>query len=505
MARLTQRDQYRLVEIYTEPSHSWTDVTPGIREEGVVFEDVAFGISSLRFTLTDATARYILNLIYRGMKVRFKGGYLLGRREWLFEGNVTEWTPIFPTSGVFKLEITALDPLFVLTTHKPGIVTYPCKPGKRKIYARKFQEVRRIKLSEIVKGILNEFGFTLGSFEIPAHRDITFNRLYPITQNEFETDYDFILRLLRGRVGDTRSTYFDWRDEAVRHGHAIIFAETKGAADKPETKIYVLPEIKVMEDANLAKTVFVYHSPDSLSPLVLPETYDPSEAATRMPITNVQVQERQDLALADKFFVKEARKVGKGEPGPEVGKAAEGEESKDDSPNDDPPEGWNSWQPIPELIEKDVLAGKLVGLNPLDPTDYFRRWPWSKAKKYFKPREMVFESSSHQLDGNEDDDALADDAPDDSPPPGKDTAEGHGKNQTAEGGRRAKRKDFHDAHPTQWGITVTFTTFHGNPTLLAKMLYDVEGLLPRYSQRYVATKITHSFTTKYTNEIELSR
>ncbi|MBX4215732.1 hypothetical protein KW797_02195, partial [Candidatus Parcubacteria bacterium] len=399
MNTLTSREQFRLLEIeLVADSGSYSDYSNDLAEDPVTIEEVAFGIDSLKFTIVKR-AESLLNSIQRAMRVRFKGGYLFGRQEWIFDGRISSWKPHFPDSGQVRLEVTAYSALWLLTRRKPGCVYYPSIPFPLTLYTRVFHFGTSIKLSAIVKGIIAEYSadIKLGSFSIPKERDFEFTLYNPVVQNEDESDFDFVARLLRGRAGTTDKVFHNWLEEAQRHGHAVFFSETKGSGAKPETVFHVIPEADLVADDNKTDISFVFHRKDSDTPLVNADTYVPDADDARIPIHDVSVEENQDAAEGyTQLVIKEAanskKKKKKGNvPVLQVGVSAETEETPEEAPEkDEPPDGWFAWEPDLDAIRKAREAGELKDL-PTNPIDLFneikKSWPWSRAKKYFRPRE----------------------------------------------------------------------------------------------------------------------
>jgi hypothetical protein len=496
-------EQYRRLEIKLDDA--WIDFTQSSTPYPVTIEDHAFGLDKLAFTLTgagqtpleatefDLQPAVLLDLIRRGQEVRFKGGYLEGRREWLFYGYIADWEVLYRDSGKIDLSVTAYDPLWLLTLRKPSPITYPSRaPATGVLYNRQFHRAKAITLKEIVQGILAEYNLDPDILKIPDSRNFEFTELHPITQKEDETDYKFLDRLLTGKAGSYDETFTSWQDEAYVFAGCVFFAETSGAGTDHKTRVCIFPQLDLLAPPNAADTTFVFHRyQGTAAEFVTRAEYAPDDPKGKMPIHNVVVKDDGDKVIHDRRIIKEAARK-KGTLGPYFPVATQtvDDQSLDNGNEDLPPAGWQTWTPDPALVRAARRpGGELFNVSWVTVA---KKWTWAQAKKYFTSKQILFHPSAAPAAKTADD---------------EDTKAEPTATLGAGGGSGKKKKpdqeqQLADAHALKFGVTVTCHTFHGNPTLVAKKCYDLRGLLERYSGTYLLVKAVHVFGDTYKNELE---
>lgn len=521
MSTRDSRAQYRRLEIDVgSDERKWVDITHLLGDEELVVEDNVSELDSMTFTLSRG-GDSALQVLVEGMRVRFKGGYLEGRKEWLFEGFVTSADIQYKDDGDIAVEVTAVNILWPTTLFKPGFVTYPTIRTENCPYQREFHFVDEIKLSEIVRGILEEYDVEIGELDIKPAYDFTFTQLHPISQNEDESDYAFLRRLLTGET--TGGGYTDnGEDEPEMHGHALLLVQTSGTGDQPETSVQIRSDQYLIEEDSPSDIVFVFHRRNSNVLLADFALYEVDGLATRLSIHGVRPQHNTGEAKQPHTMrVKETprsaisklfdrKKHGKGGALAPVDKAAEVEHAPDGpaGPQKDPPGGWNAWEFDEAAFAAAEEAGEFgSGFDNLNPAEVVANWPWEKAKRFFKPRETRYEASNIQLTADTHDDALKvdEDKPQDLAAGGGPSTAGGRKSKSGDGVRRAKTIRKNPATPKQWGDTLTFQTHFGNPAVFSRKLHRVEGLLPKHEGLWFLLKVRHKFGAGYTLEIEGAR
>lgn len=565
MPRLAQREQYRLLQM-DFGEEKWTDITYLLADDDLVVEESSDEIDMMTFTVDHdpLVVELFISWVFRGLPIRFKGGYLKGSQRWLFDGVVSHWEPIFGDNGRLKCKVTCYDKAYELQLSIPGNITYPAATPTVTQFVNRTFHVRKeatslkseytaeetsITLSEIVTGILMEFP----SIKIaPPHPSVVgecrpiggrnkilvntlfdwrYTHIHPIVQNETESDYHFIQRLLTGKSGGrgelANEAYSDrdTMEEPFVHGHCMFYMGTNGSGKEPESLFYVLPEEyffpkdennKPVEEAG--KIEFVFHNANGLVELVNPETFDPSAENARMPIINVTIRENPDRAQGlHRIRVKEVpardpklqkgKKTGLTAP---PGETSEVEEGVSQIWGREPPGGWGTWEPDRDKILAEAgkgSAGEFGDMNELSAIDHLRdhkKWPWKRAMKYYKIREALFSASNRQfIPGDDEDPFKVDDSQDEQAPPpgskkGKDWLKAQYSRPSSHYRAVKKRRYF-------FGMYLTFKMNYGNPHISAKKVYWVDGVTIRYNGMWFMNKVKHIFGKQYTSEIEMTR
>jgi len=554
MPRLVQREQYRLLELKTQPeadlpppvgtiaaaasavisglprtNDDWLDITTWIKSDVLTVEDSAFEIDMLKFVVA-REVDWLVDSIFRGMKVRFKGGYIAGHQEWLFDGYVANFKPLFPDDGRPRLSVMCMDDLWRLQNNRPGRITYPVVRSDTTRYTRDFHFVDEIRISEIVEGIIAEYGFEIGDITILEEHNYKFTLRNPISQGETETDYQFVQRILTGKSSGSakaspgRNRKADQEPEV--HAHALFFMETSGADNEPETKFFVQPEDVLMGEATgegggggavasaisgaadaalsaigisglFSRSDIQFQYNRAGGQVVDPNNYEPDSSSATLILKGVQVDENQSNSRSnevDRVQENPRSRRGSSESGqtsdvdgaPGTTDDVANEITSPEDENDGPPGGWTAWEPDEVAIEAADRAGRFGDV--VNPTEFIQNWPWERAKEFFIPKENRFESSATPMSADGDAEE-ATETPPDIPIPGS--------------GRAKKRQ--HTARTRQWGITLKATCPNGNPRVVAKKIYAVRGLLGRYTGDWFMEKVIHTFGGRYTMGVNFGR
>lgn len=552
---LLYREQYRRLEIKVDPDgkdpsgfmaaapevvtdilgetdfvkNGWVDISSLVKNSPIKVQDNAIGIDSLEFSIY-VGASFFIDTLFRGMEVRFKGGYLKGHSEWLFDGYIHDWKVKFPNSGKPYINIICHDRLWLLKQVVPGRITYPTLPTKNISYARTFNIIpdkkAEITVSEIVNGILADYEevITVGSITIPVAYDWTFNIKNPISQNENESDYDFLMRLLTGKkgAGGGRKVVPGNSKESGVYAHCLFYMETGGVDDAPDTKFYIIPEDELLlntpkDDTDLGaigaalsgvvdvpgvtdggdKIEFYYHIQGG--EIVTPDGYNPGGKPAKLIMKDVTVSENQDMS--------DSQDVERIQEHPRRKKKGDGSGAADNPDADDQassretvegeggeaPESWAYY----ELDESKVEAAESAGaFKEFDDFALFtqvgqfqRKWNWGDSsapgpvRRFWKRKDIVYEGSGSQIDSD-------------------------GSSDSASAARGSGGKPKVRTHPERrgkWGLTLTARIPNGNPQCLAKSIYTLHGLLARYSGEWFLDKVTHNFHQRYTMSVEFKR
>jgi len=255
---------------------------------------------------------------------------------------------------------------------------------------------------------------------------------------------------------------------------------------------------------DLGDVEFVYHQAGK--EIVDPSSYCPDQPKGKAIMRGVTVT--MDRKLAEKVevtLVKESpsnNAPSSGDGAMVVKKQGAAQTETDDGITD---EALTFYDPDMDKINKADLAGKFGGMNPSTVLNSFSK---KDFLQYGTVKEVMFTTTDKALTPTGDGPALQDVSNEGSTPAVGESsplaalpkAAGSLGNKKA---HRAKLSKKVKDRPFIWGIKVAFETAHGNPCLMARKSYKVSGLLKRYSGEYFAMKVSHVFSDRYVNKVEL--
>lgn len=501
---------YRKVEIEAPfVKGTWIDITRQLGSGVVTLTEETTGIDQLQFTIKHGAAFWIDN-INEGMKVRLTAGYavelfLQTTKRVMFEGVVSSFKPLLPDTGIPGLRITCMNRLFELTKEKPGRIAYPgIKIANHPPpYNRDFHFGVAMKISDIVQGILNEYGIPIKQIRIEPAHDYEFQLHNPISQNEDETDWDFIQRLLTGHSNQTRRRVRQKKVNHLVNARARLFMEVDPIEQRALAT--VAPEADLIADTN-DDIRFVYQSPGVLS--VDENEYDPTSNITDLMMRGASLSENKEDATGKE--VQHRQDVKKGAKGRRsVGKAAKptdpqnkGAQRKDVVSSGDgdkpPPDLAFNYRINEQLVAKDLKSGKLPsGINILSAV-VSGQLKWKDVKKYFTPRQVANVPSGRTIPGAKPIPRQA------STPTGFTGSLGKGSGGKGAKGTQGSGEVVQGARIKKYGQTLSFST-RGNLFVLCRKSYPVEFPFGRYTGNWFLLKLEHRIGETYVMQVEMGR
>lgn len=540
------------------PALVFNDVTRDLGSSDLTVEESDEAIDSARFTIKHNADLWIENIVY-GMQVRIEGGYMAKKGQGLFgkggeqvsriyfQGIITDWNPVFPDSGKPELEITCHTNLYNLTKRRPGRVTYPTRirapitalvpdlvpldaallpptvfptdptnPGfapsgspanvPEPEYARLFhfrQEGGTIKMSEIISGILKEYGLNIKQVKIDDEDDYEFTLADPISQNETESDFDFILRLLSGKTELTSDD--PSKENVVINGRARIFEEYDHKTQS--TRVNVVPEHDLIQDVGTEK--FFYHVLDAQRLDIV--NYDPTSKGAQLIMRNISFEDNPDEGKAGVTAVKQDvnrkgnKRKNKGAPsgadadvGDETPEKLE-QRSEDGSPAN-APYPFN-YELDRQKVRAAVKAGELTPEDAVSLAARAGHVEWEEVKHWFK--EKTQHEASGRVGGTLDGATQTPEDQVNNPElESESTTTGKGKKRKR---RRKKKKKAHKERVKKYGMRLGFRT-HGSIFVMSRKSYFVNlATIDRYSGLWYCAKVVHSLNNPYRMQVELVR
>lgn len=486
-----------VASLLEQGSGKMVDVSYNLGGSTVEFLETDLGIDRLSFTLRHGAEGWLDHLRV-GYRAIFEGGYAqeisgVQTRRTFIDGVVSRMSPVFPDSGVPELQVTVESLLFLLTRNRPGKVSFPNAGDSPEdlLHRRVFHLGRStIRMSEIIKGVVEEYGIEVAQIRIDPEHDSEFDATHVVTQQEDETDFDFLLRLVTGRSRNSapgRRAIGTAQDEAENptiNGHARMFMEFHPLSGKPVFR--VVPEKELLSDRGALK--FLYQSAQSRRHRIIPSSqYDPLSPTAELIIKNVSLSDDPDTARG-----KETQVVSDVSTDPQVGD--EGAQQKEVSVFGDKLFIGTVIEPI---LKEAIAKKEIASAELLDPVA--GRFGKRAIGAYYTQPQTKFQPAGTKLSNDPDKNKKKPGAAPASAPTqvlGSGSG-GDGAPGTADSVSRDKGDKYR-----RFGQSLSFET-HGNIFMLKARAYQVELGVGRYDGFWYATKVTHVFGKTYRMKVEM--
>ena len=479
-------------------------------------------IDQLVFTIRHG-ATFWIETIREGLNCKLTAGYavdVLGQttKRMMFEGIVTSYEPILPDNGKPELRVVCQNRLHELTKRKPGRVTYPSIPipNYPYPYQRKFNITDKpLAISDIVRGVLEEHGIPIAQISIDKQHDYAFDITDPISQNEDETDYEFLQRLLTGKSSKTRRRpKGEKKTNHLVNARARMFMEVDPV--QQVSKVHVVSEATLVLDGvrdaqqrsdqlwsfpplpgggvplvPRGNVHFTYNVPGTQK---ADETeYNPLATDANLVIRGVQLRENREDATGKEIVhrqdvtnkAKGRRSVGQAVKSTDpVNKGAQRSDLLTKKSSDPPPSdfAWN-YTLNHELVLRDRNAG-ILKIGDLSGAVTSGRVGWTEVKKYFIPRQVSHPPSARTIPKSVD-------IPRTATTPTGFTGDDKG-------------TQVQDNRIKKYGTTLSCWT-HGNIFVLCRKSYDIFFPFGRYTGAWFLTKIEHQWGNTYRMTLEFGR
>jgi hypothetical protein len=519
---------YRKLEVGVGGLGTMFDLTSALGDTTVRLEEEIHRIDRLSFTLQYGGAEYA-DAILEGDPVTFTGGYVDAAAgggtpsRVMFKGHVSHALPRFTRNGRVELDVIAEDARYRLTRNKPGKLSYPCPAAPAGLpFPRPWRSGKgavplksggaagsgpTLAISQIVRGIVEEYGIKVGEILIDEGFDWAFGIADrdKLTQNPDETDYEFILRRLtgQGRFNGLR------RDEEARliNAYAVNFMEVDPIDG--EAKFYVMPESKIITQVN--GPTFIWQGLGH--PMVPSSEYDPTGPSARIIAEEVQVRVNTDLQrYREEQHRKDVARKAKGRKGHKAdsgplnrGEAVQhGDDDTEIQEAIDAGTIGKSFVPDDEKIKAAVASGQVpagFGIE-LAKRAIAGSITADEVRQWMKPRATTFEAPSRKLSGK-DGEANVPEKPDTSPAPEPKLGAGKPKN-TPKRKKAPKVKPLGDLIQ-KFGQTMSFTV-PGNIFVQCRRMSKVELPSQRFGgENWFCRRIVHEFGRMWNMSLELAR
>jgi hypothetical protein len=497
------------------------DVTENLGKTTVKFEEELNKLDRLTFSLVHGGEVYA-ELLDIGDPVTFEGGYRWDQAgsgtptRVFFKGFVTEPSIKCAGGGRVIVDVTAQDVRWLLTRNKPGSLTYPAPKYDHEIYPREFRKgvkgpggVTGLKISDIVKGILEEYAPTLkiGKMKILEDDDYLFTFDNPIVQNADETDFQFVLRLLTGE-GQSRFTGVHRDERRVVNANAVWWMEPNPLTG--EAEVHIVNEEEALKEQGLVEFIWQGEGFEKV-----PEAdYDPTAMGARIICKELTFKQNLDLARNREVRVqKDVQKKAKGKKGKtQATQATEpngvrGEESER-SDEDQSPAAIQSFLDTHEIDEAKVRASGAANAATAG-LEIFRKVSSGQARlsqyrHFFKPKEVRQEATSRAITSKPGDA----DRPEKPEAPATDTPLPPGAPKAKKKTKKPKKLKPLGERIQKFGFTVSASGVHGNIFMQARRMYKVKAPVPRYAPDghvWFCHKVIHEFGQLYTMSWEMGR
>ena len=476
------------------------DITKLLGSSTVTFEETDQGTDQLTFTIKHAAAVFIEKLSI-GTRVEFRGGYNIERRDGtltkkgFFNGFVSQRRPKVLDNGRLELEVVAEDALFLLSRNKPGTISYPSKIISGPMHNKNFHFKDKMKLSDIIRGIIKEYSIPIKQISIDEDRDLEFTQARPFTQTSKESDLEFLTRIMTGRSKDGLTpAKKKEEEEKLVNARARMFMEWD--AEERVSKFNVLPESKLLGEAHFGGIFFQYHAEGGrLIPVrEFDPTRDPSKELTRLIMSNVQIKENADKA---------SREIQRGQDVGSLAKLAnQGSQLTEEI---DDPYFLENWEVNEALVAADEKS--VDGKPPILPKGTIisilrGEKNWDDYKRYFFLRTTVFEPTSRNLTNKPEETETPSGDGKESIPDGN--VIGHGSGGEGSPGTARSFKVRQKRRIKQYGEEISFTC-HGNIFALCRKSYSLIFPIGYYTGDWYCFKIVHKFGPTYKMDITVGR
>jgi len=479
------------------------DVTKLLGLSTVTFEETDLETDQLTFTIMHDALAFIESTSV-GMKVQFLGGYNVERgdgvltKKIFFHGFVSQVRPRFPDNGKLELELICEDGLFLLTRNDTGFVSYPAKqpagdePGPGENYKRDFHFKDKIKISEIVAGIVGEYGMTVEQIDIDEEDDMEFTQEAPVTQSSKENDFEFLTRLLTGRskdgVGPAKQR--DKKQKLI-NARARMFMEPDPGSG--EMKFHVVPESKLAGEDQQGDITFHYHSQGGEIVAVndFDPTNDPLSKDPKLIIKSVQIKDNPDSGVKETQHSQDVGPLAKAKH-----RGTQLQEEVDD----------------PTFIEEFIVNEAKVVADATGPDSvlgvddvlatFAGKRNWDDVKHYHIKRTTIHHSASRKIVQNQEEVETPEGEGAESSEDEKVLGKGSGGRGSKGTSRSAKRTG--KARIKKYGEELSFTC-HGNIFTLCRKSYDIKFPTHLYSGFWYCFKIKHKFGPMYMMDLTLGR
>lgn len=498
----TDLSLFRKVEVQDPvDAGAFVDVTRQLGSIPVIFEEEETVTDKLEFRIIHGAAFFIETLAV-GNRVRFTGGYRADRsgiktKKVFFNGPVSNIRPVFPDNGKLELVVQAEDDLFQLTRNKPGRVTYPGVKRDGQLYKRNFHFADSITISEIITGIVSEYNIPIRQVKVDSEFDGPYKLTDPISQNESESDYEFLLRITTGRAISERSER-DRRKRPNKLINAHVRMSMEVNQDSGIAEFHAVPEEDLIGDE--ASVSFIYHSEGATR--ISPQKFDPTDKDATLIIKGVSISENPDQAAS-----KEVQRHQDVQPGAKGSDALTPREDEIKPRGSQileetiPPDFFDTHVIDEAKVKRDVDAGILVTSDVVGAV-FAGTLKWVDVKHYFVLREAKFEAPSRNMSNKPEDLELPE-------TPGTETSESEkvlGKSSGGRGSAGTKKSvsKVHKPRVKAYGQTLGFSC-HGNIFVLCRRTYNVQFPVGRYTGAWFASRVVHTFGPTYIMEMQMGR
>lgn len=502
---------WRKIEMQSPVNEKWLDISdmvPGT----VDFEETDSGLDEASFLISNAAVVWAAHMS-EGIGVRLHVGYTGQNRSMQrlrFDGKVSDFSLQCGANGHLEIDVKVSTPFMDLQANTVGSVTYPGNKSNRDLHQREFHFKDKIKISEIVAGILGEYRLPVGQITIEPKRDYEFTQLNPIRQAEDETDLQFITRLLTGKTG--RGLNFGKKKgQKLVNARARMFWEVDPLDNK--AKAYVAPVSKLMQDRGTHTLIPTFSTSQEMDfsqmDLFSPFSHLPMESGWRLDsnpnrASGREVQFHQDVPPD----AKGNRTVGSGATG-DVNRGAQKrdviqKDKKLSKQPDDFLKFWSNYRLDRKAIREATQRGDLKKGTELDIIQSLAagdgRYTWETVKKYFRRRETKHVPSGRKVPGS----AKLPKKPPKTPTRPAGTL-GRGSGGQGAAGTANSSEDVYDQMPFKYGLSWELTTY-GTPFFSARKIYPVKTTaLANFAGDWYCDKASHSIGEVWKIKIHLSR